>query len=179
MTGLQRENDELHETLARKTLLNEALRADLQSLQSRFDTLTIQKTDLSTLLDHNQQELLTLRTVLANAPTTDPLYLQSELNRLTKALESKTRDFDYTSAQYQDASAKAAESGREVLVLRQELEKLRRQVGADLKEITWEAERKALEEKCRALVEKCKVLEERERRREERESRTDGLGGVA
>ena len=179
MAGLQRENDELHETLARKTLLNESLRTDLHSLQSRFDTLTIQKNDLSTLLEHNQQEVMTLRAVMANAPTADPLYLQSELNRLTRALESKTRDFDYTSSQYQDASAKAAESGREVLQLRQELEKLRRQVGTDVKEVTWEAERKVLEEKCRALEEKCRVLEERERRRKERENKSDGLGGIA
>src|SRR5271168_3248123 len=179
MTGLQRENDELHETLARKTLLNESVRTDLQSLQSRFDTLTIQKNDMSTLLDHNQQELLTLRSVMANAPTSDLIHLVFEINRLTKALESKTRDFDYTSAQYQDVSVKAAESGREVLELRQEVEKLRRRVGTGVKEVTWEAERKVLEEKCRALEEKCRVLEERERRREERERRTDGLGGIA
>ena len=175
MTSLQRENDELHETLARRTLLNESLRTDLQSLRSTFDSLTIQRNDLATRLDGTQQELLTLRTQIANAPTTNPLHLQSEINRLTKALESKTRDFDYTSAQYQDASAKAAESGREVLELRQEVERLRRRLETDVKEITWEAERKVMEERCRVLEEKCKVLEERDRRREERENRMDGF----
>jgi chromosome segregation ATPase len=175
MASVQRENDELHETLARKTLLNESLRTDLSTLQSKFDVLSIQKTDLQTRLDLTHQDLLSLRAQIATAPTTDPLHMQAELTRLTKALDSKTRDFDYTSAQYQDASVKAAESGREVVGLRNEVEVLRRRVeGGDIRGRAWEREKRVLGEKCRVLEGKCRLLEEVEKRRE----RTDGLGGI-
>jgi chromosome segregation ATPase len=161
MLSIQHENDELHETLSRKQLQNEALRSDLESLQSKFDVLTIAKANLETRLEQSIQETATIRNQIANAPTTDPQYLQNEIMRLTKALESKTTDFDYVTARYQEASAAASESVAEVLSLKAEVERLKRHIETDVRAITWEGEKKALTEKVNELEARCKLLEER------------------
>ena len=125
MLFLQRENDELHETLARKTQAIETLRSELHSLKSTFDTLTIAKADVDARLEQSVQETMTLRHQMANAPQTDPLFLQHEILRLTKSLESKTKDFDYLAARYQESSAAASESAAEVMELKKEVEELK------------------------------------------------------
>src|SRR5579862_9509695 len=114
MLSIQRENDELHETLARKTQTIETLRAELNSLQSKFGSLTIAKADVDARLEQSVQDTLTLRHHMANAPKVDPLFLQHEILRLTKSLESKTKDFDYLTGRYQESSAAASESAAEV-----------------------------------------------------------------
>src|SRR5271167_1079406 len=164
MLSLQRENDELHETLAQKQLQNESLRSDLHSLQSKFDTLTIQKADLEVRLEQTNQELQLTQALITNAPHSDPKFLHSEVARLTKFLESKTKDFDFVTVRYQESSAAASESAAEVVELKKELETLKIRLEMDVKAVSWEGEKKALMEKVSTLEEKCKLLEERAQR---------------
>jgi hypothetical protein len=84
--------------------------------------------------------------------------------RLTKALDSKTKDFEYVSARYQDASVAAADSAAEVVQLKNELEKLRRRVEMDVKAVSWEGEKKMLLERIQELEVRCKLLEVRDER---------------
>jgi len=157
---LQQENDELRETLAKKQELNESLRSDLAILQTKFDTLTIQKADLEARVEQTVTENTALRQQIASAPQSDPVFLTGEINRLTKALENKTKDFDYLAARYQDASASASESVAEVAQLKEETEGLRRRLEMDVKAVTWEGERKALRERIQELEDRCKLLED-------------------
>ena len=155
--------------LAQKQLANESLRSDLNALQSKFDSLTIAKTDVDARLEHAVQETTTIRNQLSTAPPSDPLYLQGEIIRLSKALESKTKDFDYLAARYQEASAAASESAAEVLALKGEVEKLKRQLEVDVKQISWEGERKVLIARVEELEGRCKLLEERGKRMQNRD----------
>jgi chromosome segregation ATPase len=164
MNSLQHENDELRETLARKTQLNESLRSDLHSLQSKFDSLTIAKADIQARLEQSIQETATIREQIAAAPESGPVALQGEIIRLSKAIESKTKDFDYLAAKYQDASAAAAEKAANEFELKKEVEELKRRLEVDVKTISWESEKKAMLQKVKELEERCKLLEERERR---------------
>jgi len=111
---------------------------------------------------------------MGSAPQTDPLFLQSEINRLTKALGSKTNDFDYLTSRYQEASAVASESSLEVVQLKAELDKLRRQMESNIKMVTWTHEKKMLSDKIKELEDRCKLLEhlleESERRGQQNES---------
>ena len=169
MVMLQRENDELHETLARKQQANETLRSDFETLHKQFDTLTIQKTEVQTRLQQSLDENQSIREQLAQAEHTDPKFLQGEIIRLTKALESKTRDFDFLAARYQDASGAANEATSTVTELKAQVEKLTARLEVDVKAVTWDGERKALLDKIKELEGKCKLLEEREQRIERRE----------
>jgi predicted nucleic acid-binding Zn-ribbon protein len=162
MVALQKENDELHETLAKKQQQNESLRSDLESLQSKFDALTVTKASFEQRLDQSVAETTFIRNHMASAPQNDPVFLQSEILRLTKALETKTKDFEYVSARYQDASAAAVDSATEVTQLKAELEKLKRRVETDVKAVSWEGEKKVLLEKINDLEGRCKLLEQRE-----------------
>jgi len=161
---LQQENDELRETLAKKQQLNESLRSDLATLQTKFDTLTLQKADLEARLEQTVAENTNLRQTIASAPQSDPVFLQGEVTRLTKALENKNKDFTYLASRYQDASAAASESAAEIAQLKEEMEHLRRRLEMDVKAVTWEAERKTLIEKIKELEGRCKLLEDRDRR---------------
>jgi predicted nucleic acid-binding Zn-ribbon protein len=172
MLSLQHENDELHETLARKTQNLETLRSELHSLQSKFDTLTIAKEDVDARLERSTQETLTLRNQMANAPQTDPLFLQHEILRLTKSLESKTKDFDYLAERYQESSAAASESAGQVGELKKEVEALKRRVEMDVRAVSWEGEKKVLLEKVKVLEDQYKLLEEREQRIKRKETST-------
>jgi predicted nucleic acid-binding Zn-ribbon protein len=162
---LQQENDELRETLAKKQQLNETLRADLAALQTKFDTLNIQKTDLEARLEQTVADNTALRQQISSAPHSDPVFLQGEINRLVKALENKTKDFDYLTSRYQDASSTASESVLEVSQLKEEVEKLKRRLEIDIKAVTWASEKKVLMEKIQELEARCSLLEERERTR--------------
>jgi chromosome segregation ATPase len=164
MLSLQRENDELHETLAQKQLQNESLRTDLHSLQSKFDTLTIEKAGLEGRLEQTNQELQLTRALMTNAPLSDPMFLEGEVARLTKLLESKAKDFDFVTLRYQESSAAASESATEVVELKKELESLKIKLEMDVKAVSWEGEKKVLMEKVSGLEEKCKLLEERAQR---------------
>lgn len=164
MNSLQLENDELRETLARKTQLNESLRSDLQSLQSKFDSLNIAKKDIEARLEQSVQETMTIRGQIAAAPESDPVALQGEIIRLSKSLESKAKDFDYLAAKYQDASAAAAEKAAKEIELKNEVEELKRRLEIDIKTISWESEKEARLQKVKELEERCNLLEERERR---------------
>jgi chromosome segregation ATPase len=168
MNSLQSENDELRETLARKTQLNESLRSDLHTLQSKFDNLTIAKTNLEARLEQSVQETTTIRDQISAAPQSDPVALQGEIMRLSKALESKTKDFEYLAAKYQDASAAAAELAAKELELKNEVEELKRRIEVDVRTIGWESEKKAMLQKLKELEERCKLLEERERRAQQK-----------
>jgi hypothetical protein len=161
---LQRENDDLNDSLSRKQLVNETLRTDLDGLQTRFDRLTVVNRDLEHKLEVAIQETAQVKQQIAAAPHTDPLWLSGELTRLTKALESKTNDFNFVSARYQDASVSAAESAAEVAELKVEVEKLRRQVEGDVKAVSWEGEKRVLVERIRELEGRCRLLEETGRR---------------
>jgi prophage DNA circulation protein len=161
--------------LAKKTELNESLRTDLHTLQLKFDALTIEKTNLETRLEEAVQETTTIRNQIAAAPASGPVFLQGEVSRLTKALESKTGDFNYLTARYQDASLAAAESAAEVVELKREVENLKRRVETDVKAVSWEGERKALMDKIQALEERCKLLEDREQRVQKKQ----GEGGTS
>jgi hypothetical protein len=164
MLSLQRENDELHETLALKQLQNESLRTDFHSLLSKFDTLTIEKASLEGRLEQTNQEFQLTRALMTNAPLSDPKFLEGEILRLTKLLESKTKDFDFVTLRYQESSAAASESAAEVVELKKELESLKIKLEMDVKAVSWEGEKKALMEKVSGLEEKCKLLEERAQR---------------
>lgn len=168
MLSIQRENDELHETLAEKQLQNESLRSDFHSLLSKFDTLKIEKADLEVRLEQTNQELQLTRTLMTNAPLSDPRFLQGEVARLTKLLESKVKDFDFVTLRYQESSAAASESAAEVVDLKKELESLKIRLEMDVKAVSWEGEKKVLMEKVSALEEKCKLLEERAERVQEK-----------
>ena len=169
MAMLQRQNDELHETLGRKQQLNESLRTDLETLQKSFDTLTLQKGELQTRLQQSLDENQSIKDQLAQAEHSNPMFLQGEIMRLTKALESKVRDFDYLAARYQDASGAANESSNAVKELKAEVERLTIRLETDVKAITWAGEKKILVEKIKELEEKCKLLEEREQRIQRKE----------
>jgi len=160
MDFLQRENDELHERLAQKQLQNETLRTDLRTLQHKFDTLSLERAGIETRIQETLNENQFLRSKMASAPETDPLHMQSEILRLTKALESKTKDFEFVAARYQEAGAAASENAQEANRLKAEVENLTRRLEVDVKKITWEGERRVLLEKIRELEAKCKLLEE-------------------
>ena len=160
MLSLQDENDELRETLAQKTLLNENLRSDLHTLQSKFDTLTIAKQNLEERLEEVNEEVQNLRNQPGAAQQPSPGSLEEEVKRLKRSLDSKTRDFDYLTAVYQDASATASESAMEVVQLKKEVEELKRRIEIDVRAVTWEGEKKALMEKVKSLESKCKLLAE-------------------
>lgn len=174
MESIRTENDELHDTLAKKQQLNESLRSDLESLQSKFDSLTVTNSKLEEKLTQSISEVNLLRNQIASAPQSDPIFLQGEIVRLTKALESKTKDFEYVSARYQDASVAAADSAAEVIQLKASLENLRRRVEMDVKAVSWEGEKRMLLERIQELEGRCKLLEEREERvqRKRADSRT-------
>jgi capsule polysaccharide export protein KpsE/RkpR len=164
MDTLQRENDELRMTLARKQLQSETLRTDLSTLESKFRALEIQKREVEERLEQTQSEYQSFRNQVSALPPTDPSALQAQIVKLQKSLESKTRDFDYLAAQYQETGAAAAERAGEVGVLTKELEGLRRRVEGDVRKVTWEGERQALIERVAELEERCRLLEERDRR---------------
>jgi predicted nucleic acid-binding Zn-ribbon protein len=166
---IQRENDELHETLGRKQQVNETLRSDFETLQKQFDTLTIQKTELQTRLQQSLDEIQSIKEQLSQAAHTDPQFLQGEIIRLTKALESKTRDFDFVAARYQEAGAAANESSNAVIELKAEVEKLTTRLEMDVKAVTWEGQKKVLLDRIKELEGKCKLLEEREQRIQRKE----------
>src|SRR5437762_4959871 len=107
MVSLQRENDELHESLARTAKTIETLRNEVETLQFRLDALTIAKEDLQSRLEQSLQETTTLRNQISTAVQSDPLFAQYETIRLARSLESKTKDFEFLAARYQDASAAA------------------------------------------------------------------------
>ena len=92
------------------------------------------------------------------------VFLQGEVSRLKKSLESKIDEFNYLAAQYQEASAAAASASLEVKELQIEVASLRRKLEIDVKAITWESEKKGLLDKIKSLEAKCNLLEERERR---------------
>lgn len=178
MESIQTENDELHDTLAKKQRLNESLRSDLESLQSKFDALTVTKAKLDEKLQQSITEVNLLRNQFTSAPQSDPVFLHGEIMRLTKALESKTKDFEYVSARYQDASVAAADSAAEVLQLKAELEKLKRRVEMDVKAVSWEGEKKMLLERIQELEGRCKLLEDRDEKvqRKHADGRTSTRG---
>jgi len=156
---LEQENDELREALAKKQQLNESLRSDLASLQVKFDTLSLQRVDLEARLEQTVAENSLLKQQIASAPQSDPVSLQGEVSRLAKALENKTKDFDYLASRYQDASAAASDSVVEINQLKAEVERLTRRLEMDIKAVTWEGERKMLRERVQELEERCRMLE--------------------
>ena len=161
---LQRENDELHETLGRKQQVNESLRSDLETLQKQFDTLTIQKTELQTKLQQSLDENQSIKEQISEAVNTDPIVLADKIMKLTRALESKTKDFDFLAARYQDASGAANEARNEVAELKAQVEKLERRVNTDVREVALEGEKKVLLERIKELEGRCILLETREQK---------------
>jgi hypothetical protein len=164
MAMLQRENDQLHETLGGKQEINESLRSDLETLQKQFDVLSIQKTDLQTRLQQSLDENQSIKDQISQATNSDPVFFAGEISRLTKALESKTKDFDFLAGRYQDASVAANEATNEVTELKAQVEKLRTRLDTHVQEVTWEGEKKVLLERIQELEGKCKLLEARERK---------------
>jgi chromosome segregation ATPase len=126
--------------------------------------LSVEKSNLQERYENLLVELEQLRGIVSNSPQTGIVALQAEVSKLKKSLESKTRDFDYLSARYQDASAAAVSATSEVKTLNEEVEGLKRRLETDVKAITWESEKKGLLEKIKALEGRCKLLEEQERR---------------
>jgi len=163
LESLQRENDELRTTLGQKETLAETLRTDLASLSTKFQHLEIQNHDLEDRLQKTLTEHTAFRDQLSALPN-EPPALQAEILKLQKALENKTRDFDYVTARYQEASAAAASGAMEVAALKAEVEGLRRRVEGDVKRASWEGERAQLIARVGELEERCRLLEEREKR---------------
>src|SRR5579859_1108328 len=113
MLLLHAENNNFNKTLGRKQQINESLRSDLETLQKQFDTLTIQKTELETKLQQSLDENQSMKEQISGAANTDPIVLADKIMKLTRALESKTKDFDFLAARYQDASGAANEATNE------------------------------------------------------------------
>jgi len=125
-------------------------------LQTKFDSLTIEKAEIQARLDRVVEENTTIRNLIADKPHSDPVFLQSEVIRLSKALDSKTSDFNYLAERYQEASSSAARSAGEVKDLQMQVESLTRRMETDVKAVTWEGEKRALKEKLKALQERCR-----------------------
>lgn len=101
-----------------------------QALQEEVSTLREERRQLTEELAEARRELRQASVpelAALEAARETARQAQAEQNRLEHRLQSMQRDFDFTRAQYQTASAAAAESALEVMTLRDEVQQLQRQ----------------------------------------------------